>query len=46
MIRAMRADSPVPQALWEEWDDLVSAWSLQPKLASLLAVELDEARRG
>ena len=44
MIRAVRTNQKAPRALWEEYDALVEEWGVTPRLAEMLAPELEEAR--
>ena len=44
MIRAVRTNQRAPRALWEEYDALVEEWGVTPRLAEMLAPELEHAR--
>ena len=44
MIRAVRTNQKAPRALWEEYDALVEEWGVTPRLAEMLAPELERAR--
>ena len=44
MIRAVRTNQNATRALWAEYDALVEEWGVTPRLAEMLAPELEEAR--
>lgn len=46
MIRAHRTGAAPDASAWREYDDLLAAWGVVPRLAELLAAELVEARAG
>lgn len=44
MIKAVRTNQRATRALWAEYDALVEDWGVTPRLAEMLAPELEEAR--
>ncbi len=44
LIRALRLRSPSTSQDWNDYDTLVTQWSIVPRLATLLAAEIDAAR--
>ena len=44
LIRAIRTNAPASRESWEEYDNMVRTWGVEPFLAEELRRELDEAR--
>jgi len=44
LIRALRSQSSSTNQDWTDYETLVSQWSIEPKLTTLLAAEIDAAR--